>query len=48
MYCANVAQRESLPGEGDVEGLCACGHADCHPELPEGEYQAKVSVRGER
>ena len=47
-YCANAETREALPGEGDVEGLCACGHDDCHPDLPDGEYQAKVSIRGER
>jgi hypothetical protein len=48
IYCANAAERESLPGEGEVEGLCSCGHDTCHPDLPKGEYQPKVSVRGER
>lgn len=47
-YCANATERESLPGEGSLEGLCSCGHEGCHPELPKGEYQSKVSVRGER
>ena len=27
-YCANAAG-ESLPGEADLEGTCACGHAAC-------------------
>jgi len=28
-YCANAGEGESLPGEADVSGSCACGHAAC-------------------
>jgi hypothetical protein len=28
-YCANAAEQESLPGEADPPGTCACDHGVC-------------------
>jgi len=34
-YCANDAENESLPGDADPEGTCACGHAACKQASPD-------------
>lgn len=31
-YCANAEETEALPGEADLPGSCACGHAACKAE----------------
>lgn len=33
-YCANAQEQESLPGEADLPGSCACSHAGCGEHEP--------------
>lgn len=43
-YCANAAENESLPGEADLEGACACGHAECRTETETGARTREIPI----
>jgi hypothetical protein len=45
-YCANAAEGESLPGEAELEGACACGHEACQVETPGPEGPGTVTSVG--
>jgi hypothetical protein len=45
-YCANADKGESLPGEADFEGSCACGHDACRSREPEAAGEEVVTSTG--
>lgn len=43
-YCANVEEGESLPGEAELPGSCACGHAACEAHPPKAGREIVTST----